>query len=100
VPAVRLSRPQAAQREHRRSSRRGERRARSPAARQRIHPAATSFRPSQNQATFIRNSVNSVRNAALLGAVLAMIVVLLFLVVAQDHRHRARHSDSRSSRRS
>jgi CzcA family heavy metal efflux pump len=32
-----------------------------------------------NQATFIRSSVNSVRNAALLGAGLAMIVVLLFL---------------------
>ena len=33
----------------------------------------------QNQATFIRNSVSSVRNAALAGALLAMIVVLLFL---------------------
>lgn len=33
----------------------------------------------QNQASFIRSSVNSVRNAALLGAGLAMLVVLLFL---------------------
>jgi CzcA family heavy metal efflux pump len=33
----------------------------------------------QNQANFIRNSVNSVRNAALAGALLAMLVVLLFL---------------------
>jgi hydrophobe/amphiphile efflux-1 (HAE1) family protein len=33
----------------------------------------------QNQATFIRNSISSVRNAALAGAVLAMFVVLLFL---------------------
>jgi hydrophobe/amphiphile efflux-1 (HAE1) family protein len=33
----------------------------------------------QNQATFIRNSISSVRNAALAGAGLAMFVVLLFL---------------------
>jgi CzcA family heavy metal efflux pump len=33
----------------------------------------------QNQATFIRNSIGSVRNAALAGAGLAMFVVLLFL---------------------
>ncbi|MGH7445094.1 MAG: efflux RND transporter permease subunit, partial [Longimicrobiales bacterium] len=33
----------------------------------------------QNQATFIRNSVNSVRDAALTGALLAMIVVFIFL---------------------
>ena len=33
----------------------------------------------QNQADFIRNSVNSVRDAALLGALLAMIIVFLFL---------------------
>jgi CzcA family heavy metal efflux pump len=48
--------------------------------------AADNFLPSdiryqviQNQATFIRNSVNSVRNAALTGAVLAMIIVFMFL---------------------
>lgn len=33
----------------------------------------------QNQADFIRSSINSVRNAALLGAALAMFVVLVFL---------------------
>jgi len=33
----------------------------------------------QNQANFIRSSINSVRNAAILGATLAMFVVLLFL---------------------
>ncbi len=33
----------------------------------------------QNQAGFIRNSLNSVRDAALLGALLAMIIVFLFL---------------------
>jgi hydrophobe/amphiphile efflux-1 (HAE1) family protein len=42
-------------------------------------PRDVEYRVIQNQAAFIRNSVNSVRNAALLGAVLAMIVVLLFL---------------------
>ena len=42
-------------------------------------PADISNRVIQNQATFIRNSVNSVRNAAMLGAVLAMLIVLLFL---------------------
>jgi hydrophobe/amphiphile efflux-1 (HAE1) family protein len=48
--------------------------------------AASGFVPSdiqhvtmQNQAGFIRNSVNSVRDSALLGGVLAMITVLLFL---------------------
>ncbi|HEX5581493.1 MAG TPA: efflux RND transporter permease subunit, partial [Gemmatimonadaceae bacterium] len=33
----------------------------------------------QNQADFIRNSVNSVRDAAIMGALLAMVVVLVFL---------------------
>lgn len=42
-------------------------------------PGDIEFRVIQNQADFIRNSVNSVRNAALLGALMAMIVVLLFL---------------------
>jgi hydrophobe/amphiphile efflux-1 (HAE1) family protein len=37
------------------------------------------FETVQNQAGFIRNSVNSVRNAAMLGALLAMLVVLIFL---------------------
>jgi hydrophobe/amphiphile efflux-1 (HAE1) family protein len=42
-------------------------------------PADINYQTIQNQATFIRNSISSVRNAALLGAGLAMIVVLLFL---------------------
>ncbi|HUF30773.1 MAG TPA: efflux RND transporter permease subunit [Gemmatimonadaceae bacterium] len=42
-------------------------------------PADIEYRVIQNQANFIRNSVNSVRNAALLGAIMAMVVVLLFL---------------------
>jgi hydrophobe/amphiphile efflux-1 (HAE1) family protein len=42
-------------------------------------PADLEYRVIQNQADFIRNSVNSVRDAALFGALLAMIVVLLFL---------------------
>jgi hydrophobe/amphiphile efflux-1 (HAE1) family protein len=42
-------------------------------------PADLEYRVIQNQADFIRNSINSVRNAALFGALLAMIVVLLFL---------------------
>ena len=42
-------------------------------------PADIEFRVIQNQASFIRNSVNSVRNAALLGAALSMLVVLIFL---------------------
>jgi CzcA family heavy metal efflux pump len=42
-------------------------------------PADIEYRVIQNQANFIRNSVNSVRDAALLGALMAMIVVLLFL---------------------
>jgi hydrophobe/amphiphile efflux-1 (HAE1) family protein len=48
--------------------------------------AGTSFIPRdleysviQNQAGFIRNSLNAVRDAALLGGLLAMVVVLLFL---------------------
>jgi hydrophobe/amphiphile efflux-1 (HAE1) family protein len=42
-------------------------------------PGDIRYQTIQNQATFIRGSVNSVRNAALLGATFAMIVVLLFL---------------------
>lgn len=42
-------------------------------------PGDIDFVTTRNQATFIRNSVNSVRDAALLGAVLSMIVVLFFL---------------------
>ncbi|MCA9729310.1 MAG: efflux RND transporter permease subunit, partial [Candidatus Eisenbacteria bacterium] len=53
----------------------------------RLHElASTGFIPSdvayetiQNQADFIRGSVSAVRNAALLGALLAMFVVLIFL---------------------
>ncbi len=42
-------------------------------------PDGIEYRVIQNQAGFIRNSVNSVRNSALLGAGLAMLVVLVFL---------------------
>jgi hydrophobe/amphiphile efflux-1 (HAE1) family protein len=42
-------------------------------------PEDLKYRVIQNQADFIRNSVNSVRDAALFGAFLAMVVVLLFL---------------------
>jgi hydrophobe/amphiphile efflux-1 (HAE1) family protein len=42
-------------------------------------PSDVEYRVIQSQADFIRNSVNSVRNAAILGAVLAMLVVLVFL---------------------
>ncbi|HSJ06467.1 MAG TPA: efflux RND transporter permease subunit [Longimicrobiales bacterium] len=42
-------------------------------------PADIQHATIQNQATFIRSSIGSVRNAALLGAGLAMLVVLLFL---------------------
>jgi hydrophobe/amphiphile efflux-1 (HAE1) family protein len=42
-------------------------------------PADITFETVANQATFIRNSVASVRNAALLGGFLAMLIVLLFL---------------------
>ena len=42
-------------------------------------PDDIEFRVLQNQAGFIRNSVNSVRDAAMLGAVLAMLVVFVFL---------------------
>jgi hydrophobe/amphiphile efflux-1 (HAE1) family protein len=45
----------------------------------RFIPNDITYETIQDQATFIRASVNSVRNAALAGAVLAMIVVLLFL---------------------
>ncbi len=42
-------------------------------------PADIQYQVIQDQADFIRNSVSSVRNAALGGAVLAMLVVFLFL---------------------
>ena len=42
-------------------------------------PADIRYQVIQNQASFIRNSVNSVRNAALTGAALAMVIVFLFL---------------------
>ncbi|HSH45935.1 MAG TPA: efflux RND transporter permease subunit, partial [Longimicrobiales bacterium] len=42
-------------------------------------PGDVTYRTIQDQATFIRGSVNSVRNAALSGAFLAMLVVLVFL---------------------
>jgi hydrophobe/amphiphile efflux-1 (HAE1) family protein len=42
-------------------------------------PADMEYQVIQNQADFIRSSVRSVRNAALLGAALAMLIVLLFL---------------------
>lgn len=45
----------------------------------RFIPGDVQYQVIQNQATFIRNSVASVRNAALAGALLAMTVVLLFL---------------------
>src|SRR5690606_35865527 len=42
-------------------------------------PNNIQYEVTQNQASFIRSSVNSVRNAAISGAFLAMTVVLLFL---------------------
>lgn len=42
-------------------------------------PSDIRFRTTRDQAGFIRTSVSSVRNAALLGAGLAMLVVLIFL---------------------
>jgi hydrophobe/amphiphile efflux-1 (HAE1) family protein len=42
-------------------------------------PGDIAYSTIQDQATFIRGSVNSVRNAALMGALLAMLVVLFFL---------------------
>jgi hydrophobe/amphiphile efflux-1 (HAE1) family protein len=42
-------------------------------------PADIRYSVTNNQADFIRGSVNSVRNAAVLGAALAMLVVFLFL---------------------
>ena len=42
-------------------------------------PSDLQFEVIQNQADFVRNSVNSVRDAALFGAILAMLVVLMFL---------------------
>ena len=42
-------------------------------------PGNIHYEVTQNQANFIRNSVNSVRNAAISGAFLAMVGVLLFL---------------------
>ncbi|HEU5049846.1 MAG TPA: efflux RND transporter permease subunit [Gemmatimonadales bacterium] len=48
-------------------------------AESRFIPADLEYQVIQNQAEFVRNSVNSVRDAALLGAALAMLVVLVFL---------------------
>jgi multidrug efflux pump subunit AcrB len=48
-------------------------------ARDNFIPDDVQYEVVQNQAGFIRNSVDSVRNAALLGAALAMVVVLVFL---------------------
>ncbi len=45
----------------------------------RFIPSDLEFRVVQNQATFVRDSLDAVRDAALLGAILAMGVVLLFL---------------------
>ncbi|MBA2573094.1 MAG: efflux RND transporter permease subunit [Gemmatimonadetes bacterium] len=45
----------------------------------RFIPADIEYRTTQNQANFIRNSVAAVRNAAVLGAILSMLVVLVFL---------------------
>lgn len=45
----------------------------------RFVPDDITYQVIQNQAGFIRNAVNSVRDSALLGAVLAMGIVLLFL---------------------
>jgi hydrophobe/amphiphile efflux-1 (HAE1) family protein len=45
----------------------------------RFVPGDIQYRTIENQASFIRASVNSVRNAALAGAVLAMLMVFMFL---------------------
>src|SRR5690606_18304570 len=45
----------------------------------RFIPPDITYSTIENQANFIRNSVNSVRDAAILGATLAMLTVLLFL---------------------
>jgi multidrug efflux pump subunit AcrB len=45
----------------------------------RFIPTDIKYQTIQNQASFIRNSVNSVRESALIGAGLAMFIVLLFL---------------------
>jgi CzcA family heavy metal efflux pump len=45
----------------------------------RFIPSGVEFQPLENQAGFIRSSVASVRNAAVGGALLAMIVIFLFL---------------------
>jgi hydrophobe/amphiphile efflux-1 (HAE1) family protein len=45
----------------------------------RFIPGDIQYRTIEDQATFIRASINSVRNAALAGALLAMIMVFLFL---------------------
>jgi hydrophobe/amphiphile efflux-1 (HAE1) family protein len=45
----------------------------------RFIPADIQYRTIEDQATFIRASVNSVRNAALAGALLAMLMVFMFL---------------------
>jgi hydrophobe/amphiphile efflux-1 (HAE1) family protein len=48
-------------------------------AESRFIPGDVQYKTIANQSDFIRNSINSVRNAALLGSFLAMIVVLIFL---------------------
>jgi hydrophobe/amphiphile efflux-1 (HAE1) family protein len=48
-------------------------------ARNRFIPGDVEFRALQDQSFFVKNAVRGVRNAALLGATLAMLVVLLFL---------------------
>jgi hydrophobe/amphiphile efflux-1 (HAE1) family protein len=48
-------------------------------ARDNFIPDDIEYEVVQNQAGFIRSSVNSVRDAALIGAILAMLVVLVFL---------------------
>ena len=48
-------------------------------ARDRFIPSDLDHKVVQNQADFVRNSVNSVRDAAISGALLAMIVCLIFL---------------------
>lgn len=45
----------------------------------RFIPNDISFQVTQNQATFVRGSVASVRDAAILGAILSMLVVFVFL---------------------
>jgi len=48
-------------------------------SREGFFPPDIEYRTIQNQATFIRSSIASVRSAALLGALMAMVMVLFFL---------------------